>query len=79
MDESGVPLCPLGQKGIHKLGSRNPVVITSGDKTQITVVGCVSAAGYCLPPMVIWDQKTLAPSLTVGEVPGTVYGLSPKG
>ena len=79
MDESGVPLCPQGQKGIHKLGSRNPVIITSGDKTQITIVGCVSAAGYCLPPMVIWDRKTLAPSLTVGEVPGTVYGLSPKG
>ena len=75
----GIRSRPLGQKGIHKLGSRNPVVITSGDKTQITVVGCVSAAGYCLPPMVIWDRKTLAPSLTVGEVPGTVYGLSPKG
>ena len=34
-------------------------------KTQITVVGCVSARGYCLPPMVIWDRKRLRPELTV--------------
>ncbi len=68
MDESGVPLSPKGQKGVYKV---NPVTISSGDKTQITVVGCVSAAGYCLPPMVIWDRKTLPPALTEGEVPGT--------
>ena len=79
MDETGVPLSPKGQKGVHEVGSKNPITITSGDKTQITVVACVSAAGYCLPPMVIWDRKTLSPCLTEGEVPGTIYGLSSKG
>jgi len=29
--------------------------------------------------MVIWDLKTLAPELAIGEVPGTIYGLSAKG
>ena len=29
--------------------------------------------------MVIWDCKTLAPELAVGEVPGPIYGLSSKG
>ena len=29
--------------------------------------------------MVIWDRKPLTPELTVGEVPGTVYGLSSNG
>ena len=29
--------------------------------------------------MVIWDRKTLAPELTIGEVPGTIYGLSGNG
>jgi hypothetical protein len=48
-------------------------------KTQITVVGCVSASGMCLPPMVIWDRKTLNPELAKGEVPGTIYGLSSSG
>jgi len=29
--------------------------------------------------MVVWDRKKLKPELTVGEVPGTLYGLSRKG
>ncbi len=29
--------------------------------------------------MVIWDRKTLAPELTTGELPGTIYGLSGNG
>ena len=32
-----------------------------------------------MPPMVIWDRKSLAPELAVGEVPGTIYGLSSRG
>ena len=53
--------------------------MSSGLKSQITVVGCVSAGGQCVPPMVIWDRKNLPPELAVGEVPGTIYGLSMKG
>ena len=37
------------------------------------------AAGYCIPPMVIWDRKQSSIELTKGEVPGTFYGLSQKG
>lgn len=29
--------------------------------------------------MVIWDRKSLPPELAVGEMPGTIYGLSQKG
>ena len=81
MDETGMPLDPKPLKTIHRKGEKNPVAIGSGLKTQITVVDCVcvSAGGYCLPPMVIWDRKCLKPELTVGEVPGTIYGLSKKG
>ena len=79
MDETGMPLDPKPLKTIHIKGERNPVAPASGLKTQITVVGCVSAGGYCLPPMVIWDGKKIRPELTVGEVPGTIYGLSAKG
>ena len=42
------------------------------------MVACASAAGFALPPMVIWDCQTLSPDLTISEVPGTVYGLSKK-
>ena len=77
MDESGMPLDPkllktVAQKGvkIHQF--------TSGIKTQMTVVDCVSASGQCIPPMVIWKRKILRPELACGEVSGTVYGLSSK-
>ena len=32
-----------------------------------------------LPPLVIFSRKQLHPELTVGEVPGTMYGLSDNG
>ena len=53
--------------------------VSSADKSLITVVGCVSAAGYCIPPMIIFDRKTLHADMTLGELPGTIYGLSSKG
>ena len=39
----------------------------------------MSAAGYCIPLMIILDRKTLHPDMTIGELPGTIYGLSSKG
>ena len=32
-----------------------------------------------MPPLVIFDRKNLRPEYTVGEVPGTLYGLSKNG
>ena len=74
-----MPLNPKSPKVIVGSKVRNPCSIVSGDKTQITVVGCVSASGFCMPPMVIWDRKTLSATLSEGEVPGTTYGLSERG
>lgn len=78
MDESGMPLNPKAPKLVVECGSA-AVAVGSGNKSQVTIVGCVSAAGFCMPPMVIWDRKTLAPELTMGEVSGTIYGLSSNG
>ena len=79
MDETGMPLDPKPLKIVTWKGHKNPSQVSSGLKSQVTVVGCVSAGGQCLPPMVIWDRKNLPPELAVGEVPGTIYGLSSKG
>lgn len=79
MDESGMPFQPKSPKGVFARGERHPFMFASGNKGQLTVVGCVNAAGFCMPPMVILDRKTLAPSFTHGEVPGTIYGLSDSG
>ena len=40
-------------------GQKHVNVITSGNKTNITVLACVSANGYALPPMVIYSRKSL--------------------
>ena len=40
----------------------------------MTIVAWVSAAGQCVPPMVVFARKTMNPALAHGEVPGSVYG-----
>ena len=79
MDETGMPLDAPHVKIVAQKGDRNPIAPSSGDKTQVTVVACVSASGSFIPPMVILDRKTLPARFTVGEVPGTAYGMSAKG
>ena len=69
LDESGFPLSPKPPKVAARKGEKHPVCITSNEKTVIT---CVSAGGYGLPPLVIFDQKFLKPEMTSGEVPGTM-------
>ena len=78
MDETGMPLDAAHVKVVTHKDDYNPIAPSSGDKAQITVVACVSAAGSFMPPMVILDCKTLPPRLTEGEVPGTVCGMSAK-
>ena len=78
MDESGMPLDPKAPRIVAERGS-DATAIGSGNKSQVTIVACVSAAGFCMPPMVIFDRKVLVPELTEGEVEGTLYGLSAKG
>ena len=68
MDETGMPLDPKPLKIVTWKGHKNPSQVSSGVKTQITVVGCVSAGGQCLPPIVKWDCKSLPPELAVEEV-----------
>ena len=79
MDETGFPLDHKPLKTVQPKGTKNVLFCTSGGKAQITAVGCVNAAGQAIPPMVIWDRKTMAPKLVDGEVPGTINGMSSKG
>ena len=43
------------------------------------MVGCTSAVGQAMPPMVIFDANNLNPEMVKGEAPGTHYSLSEKG
>ena len=46
IDESGFSLAPKSPKGIHVVGDHSAKDIKSGDKSQITVLACVSAGGH---------------------------------
>ena len=78
-DETGLPLQHRPGKRIAVRGQKHVHVVNSGNKTHISVLACVSASGYAIPPMVVFQRKTLIPQLTTGEVPGTIYGLSASG
>ena len=52
VDETGI--CLDGHKGQKKVWYR-----TSGNKSQVTVIACMSASGQCIPPFVIFDAKKL--------------------
>ena len=78
-DETGVPLNPKSLKVVDRVGSKNPSYLTGGCKSQITVLACTCAAGYAIPPLVIFDRLSLNEAMTKGEVPGTIYGLSHNG
>ena len=79
VDETGLALCPPSLKVVTVKGHRNIAQACSGVKTHITIVGCISAGGQTLPPMVIWNRKTLSPELIIQEMPGTINGLSNNG
>ena len=78
-DETGLPLNPECHKVVEVVGSRHPSYITGEGKQQFTVLACTSATGVTIPPFVVLDDKNLNFKFTLGEVPGTLYGLSPNG
>ena len=77
-DESGMPLAHRPGKRIAGRGQKRVPVVGSDSKSHVTVLACVNAAGYAIPPMVIYARSNLSQQLTRGEVPGTMYGLSPN-
>jgi len=78
-DETGLPLDPASLKIVVPSGYKHSQAVSTGNKAQVTVLVCCNAAGYTIPPLVIFDRKTLKPEMTVGEVPGTMHGPSSSG
>ena len=79
MDETGIPLDPRPPNIVVKCGQKKVRYRVSGKKEQVSVLGCANAVGQAIPPMVIFDGKYLNYQWTLGEVPGTYYGMSGKG
>ena len=76
IDESRFPLQHRPGKKIAVRGQKHVTVPVCNDKTQVTVMACVSAAGSSIPPMVVFKRGNLTEDLIQGEVPDILYGLS---
>lgn len=74
VDELGFPLNTKPLKTLTQRGIQNPVSFTSMGKTQITVVGCVSASGVCITPWLFGIERPLALSLLVEKCQAPYMG-----
>ena len=79
MDETGMPLEHRAPNIVTKKGKKKVRYRSTGNKAQITVVGCVNAVGNAIPPMVIYAAKNFNADWCKCDVPGTAYASSPKG
>lgn len=71
-DETGLPLNPTCLKVVDVKGSKNPSHLSGNNKSQITVFACSCAAGFVIPPFVIFNRKSLNQELIKGEILGTL-------
>ena len=79
MDETGVPLEPRPPKVVGSEVRKKIRYHTSGQKAQITVIGCGNEVGQSLPPFITFAAKQLNLLWTRNEVSGSRYGVSNKG
>ncbi|XP_060578915.1 uncharacterized protein LOC132735898 [Ruditapes philippinarum] len=77
-DESGFPLCPKSGKVLAPRGVPNVYNFTSSDKTQVTVLACMSAAGYYPKPLIVYPGKRFATNPLEG-FPEAVMGRTENG
>ena len=76
---AGCPLILVLRRLSPNKGQKKVHYCVSGKKDQITVLGCLNAIGQSIPPMVTFEGKHLNHRWTIGELPGTYYGMSDKG
>jgi len=80
-DETGISVVHKPGKVIAELGRRNVYAVTSAERGKShTVLSCVSASGYVLPPMMIYPRKKSVPDrMKEGSIPGTLFKNSESG
>ena len=73
-DETGISVVHKPGKVVAELGRHNVYSLTSAERGKThTILSCVSASGYVLPPMMIYPRKKAVPDkLKEGAVPGTL-------
>lgn len=80
-DETGISVVHKPGKVIAQLGRRNVCSITSAERGKThTILSCVSATGFALPPMMIYPRKRPVPAkLKEGAAANTLFANSENG
>lgn len=80
-DETSISIVHKPGKVIAQLGRRNVYSITSAERGKThTILACVSASGYVLPPLMVFPRKRSVPdNLKAGAVPNTMFLNSENG
>ena len=80
-DETGVTIVHRPGKIIAKLGHRHVYTVTSAEKSRThTVLSCISASGFVVPPCIIFPRKRNVPeNFKEGAVAGTLFCNSENG
>ena len=79
-DETGISIVHNPGRVLTEMGRKKVWSVTSGElgKTH-TVITCVSASGYAIPPMMIYPRTRMSEGLKTGAVPGTLFSCSKSG
>ena len=80
-DETGVTIVHRPSKVVAELGRRHVYNVTSAERGHThTVLSCISASGFVLPPCIVYQRKKRVPeNLREGAVAGTVFCNSDNG
>ena len=70
LDETEMPLDPQPPKVVTLKGVKHVTSVSTGNKSQITVLSCCSASGNVIPPLVIFKQRVTS-ELSFGEATGS--------
>ena len=80
MDETGISIVHKPGRVFSEIGGRIVWAITSSEKGKThTILICVSASGFSMPPYLIYPRKRITDVLKVGALTGTTFRCSDSG
>lgn len=81
VDETGINIVHKPSRVVAEVGHSNVYSLTSAERGKThTILSCVSAAGFVLPPLMIYPRKKNVPEhLRQGAMPNTFFAHSQNG
>lgn len=80
IDETGLTTVHKPPKVLADKKARQVGQVTSAERGVLcTMVGCVSASGAAIPPMLIFPRVNFKPHMLTGAPPGTIGVANPSG